>query len=129
MSDVEAPPAVMYHLALRDDWAEARGSTDGLYRRSTLGQSLAEVGFVHCSKPHQVPIVADLVYRGRDDVVLLTVDTSKVPSEIRVENFDGGEETFPHIYGPLPVDAVVRVQGVPLAEDGTLQVAALIAPA
>lgn len=126
MAEIEDVPAVIYHLALRDEWAEAVAS-DGLYRRSTLGQSLDQVGFVHCSKPHQAPIIADLVYRGRDDVVLLTVDTSKVPSAILVENFDGGDETFPHIYGPLPVDAVEREQPVPLNADGTLEVAALLA--
>jgi uncharacterized protein (DUF952 family) len=129
MTDIEDVPAVVYHLALRDEWAEAVASPDGQYRRSTLGQSLDEVGFVHCSKPHQAPIIADLVYRGRDDVVLLTVDTSKVPSSIVVENFDGGAETFPHIYGPLPVAAVVREQPVPLAADGSLDVAPLVGPA
>lgn len=126
MAEIEDVPAVVYHLALRDEWADAKATADGRYRRSTLGQSLDDVGFIHCSKPHQAPVIADLVYAGRDDVVLLTVDTSKVPSEIRVEASDRPGETFPHIYGPLPVDAVVREQLVPLAADGTLGVAGLI---
>jgi uncharacterized protein (DUF952 family) len=126
MTEIEDVPAVIYHLALRDEWATAQASPDGRYRRSTLGHSLDDVGFIHCSKPHQAPVIANLVYTGRDDVVLLTVDTSKVPSEIRVEASDKPGEAFPHIYGPLPVDAVVREQPVPLAADGTLGVADLI---
>ena len=91
---------MIFHLALRDEWREAvdRG---GPYERSTLGKSLAEVGFIHCSFAAQVASTAELFYRGRDDVVLLTIDESAL--ELRVE--DG----FPHIYGPLPLDAVVDV--------------------
>ncbi len=126
MTQNEAVPDVVYHLALRDEWAEAQASADGQYRRSTLGHSLDDVGFIHCSKPHQAPVIADVVYAGREDVVLLTVDTSRVPSEIRVEASDKPGETFPHIYGPLPVDAVVREQPVPLAADGTLGVVGLL---
>lgn len=126
MTEIEDVPAVVYHLAVREEWAEAQASADGQYRRSTLGQSLDDVGFIHCSKPHQAPIIADLVYAGRDDVVLLTVDTSRVPSDMVVEPSDEPGETFPHIYGPLPVEAVVREQPVPLNADGSLGVAGLV---
>ena len=93
---------VIKHLAVAAEWDEAvaRG---GPYRRSTLGQSLDEVGFIHCSYEEQVAGTAELIYAGRDDVVVLTIDTSLLNCEIRVE--DG----FPHIYGELPLDAVVEV--------------------
>ncbi len=97
-------PPRMYHLALRLEWEAARD--DGSYRRSTLGASLEDVGFIHCSHAHQVQTIADTVYRGRDDVVLLEIDPARLDAEVRVEPVHGDE--YPHIYGPLPVDAVVR---------------------
>jgi glutathione S-transferase len=121
----------LFHLALRDEWREAiAGGTGAAYRRSTLGQSLDEVGFIHCSFAEQVPTIADLVYRGRSDVVLLEIDPDSVPAEIRVEAADDveGSPAFPHIYGPLPVDAVVRATEVPLdATTGRIAVEALLA--
>ena len=91
---------MIFHLALRDEWREAvdRG---GSYERSTLGKSLTEVGFIHCSFAAQVAATAELFYRGRDDVVLLTIDESAVSFRV--------EDGFPHIYGPVPLDAVVDV--------------------
>jgi uncharacterized protein (DUF952 family) len=110
---------LIFHLALRDEWREAvdRGEP---YRRSTLGKSLSEVGFIHCSYAAQVEKTADLFYRGRDDVVLLTVDPSRLACEVRVE------QSFPHVYGPIPTDAVVAVTPIALGPDGRLALAAIV---
>jgi glutathione S-transferase len=115
----------LYHLALRKEWEEAMTSGAG-YRRSTLGASLDEVGFIHCSFAHQVQRIADLVYRGRADVLLLVIDTALAGVEVRVENLEGGEDEFPHLYGPLPPEAVVRVEAVPVEADGRLDVGPLL---
>jgi glutathione S-transferase len=112
------PATRIYHLALGDEWRQARG--EGSYRRSTLGRSLDEEGFIHCSFADQVQGTADLFYAGHNDVVLLEVDPARVRSEMRVENLDGGEVMFPHLYGPLPVDAVVRATQVERGADGRL---------
>jgi uncharacterized protein (DUF952 family) len=97
---------VIYHLALRDEWAAAVAA-GGPYQRSTVGRSLEEEGFIHCSFAEQVDDTAARYYAGRDDVVLLTIDPKHLDAEVIVE--DG----FPHIYGPLPHDAVVSVQAWP----------------
>lgn len=111
--------AHIYHLALRHAWEAATGDGEP-YRRSTIDRSLDEEGFIHCSYVDQVQGVADRFYRGRTDVLLLTIDPSKVDVEIRIENL------FPHIYGPLPVEAVVRVEPVPCEKGGRLLVSALV---
>jgi len=123
-SNVEVTDRI-YHLALRHEWRQAvdRG---GHYRRSTLGRSLEQEGFIHCSFAGQVERIANLVYRGRRDVVLLVIDPSRVSAEVNVENLDGGNELFPHIYGPLPIDAVIRVDAVPLGTDGRLDTVGLV---
>jgi uncharacterized protein (DUF952 family) len=128
----------IYHLALADEWSAAVTSGTA-YERSTLGVSLAEQGFVHCSFAGQVQRIADLVYRGRTDVVLLAVDPRRLRSEVRVEapSATGGDEAgggsrdgdrFPHVYGPLDLEAVVAVTPVPLGADGRLAVDAVLRP-
>jgi len=97
----------LFHLALVDDWRDAQAA--GAYRTSTIGQTVDEVGFIHCSFRHQVDATASRYYAGRPDLVLLTIDPALVGAEVRVENLHGGEERFPHVYGPLPVSAVVAV--------------------
>lgn len=118
-------PELIYHLALRDEWQQAVGSETG-YQRSTLGASLDDVGFIHCSFAGQVQRIADLVYRSRPDVMLLTIDRSRLDAEVRVENLEGGEDLFPHIYGPLRIEAVVRAEPVPVGADCRLVVAMLL---
>ncbi|MHB1445448.1 MAG: DUF952 domain-containing protein [Acidimicrobiales bacterium] len=115
-----AEPARLYHLALEAEWQAllAQGKD---YEHSTLGRSLAEQGFIHCSYAHQVQGVADFIYRDRSDVVLLTIDPNKLSAKVVVENLEGGEELFPHIYGPLPLAAVLRASPVATGADGRLE--------
>ena len=94
----------------------------GEYRVSTIGRELDEVGFIHCSFDHQVQRVADAFYRGRSDVVLLSIDEARLTSPIREENTEGGADLYPHIYGPLNVDAVVSARPLATKSDGTLAI-------
>ena len=113
-------PERIYHLALRAEWEAARAAGDP-YRRSTVGVSLEEQGFVHCSFAHQVQATADRFYAGRDDVVLLVVDPSLLTSRVEVEPGAGpGTEEFPHVYGPIDLLAVLAALPAPPAPDGTL---------
>lgn len=102
---------MILHVALRDEWQEAveRG---GPYDRSTIGRSLAEVGFVHCSFPEQLAPTLARFYRGRDDVVILHIDPELTGVELRVEDLEGSGTAFPHLYGPVPLAAVVDVRPV-----------------
>jgi uncharacterized protein (DUF952 family) len=116
---------VLYHLALADEWAATR-EAGGPYERSTIGRSLADEGFVHCSFAGQVRGVADRFYCGRADVVLLELDPDRLGAEVRVEDLVGAGERFPHVYGPVPLDAVVRATPVPLGPDGRLALDGLL---
>lgn len=111
--------APIYHLAVAGEW----DASEGEYRRSTLGRSLDEVGYVHCATAAQVQGVADLFYRGRDDVVLLTIDPERVGVPVRYEEMGG--QRFPHVYGPIPISAVVSVTRLRPDEDGRLALGAL----
>jgi uncharacterized protein (DUF952 family) len=105
----------LFHLTEASTWEAAKAA--GEYRQSTRGATLERVGFIHCSLKHQVPKVAGFVYPDADDLVLLTIDPAKLTAEVKFEPGEpGATEEFPHIHGPVPVDAVVNV--VPVARDG-----------
>ncbi len=91
------------HVAEQYHWDKAKAL--GKYR----GDTLESQGYIHCSKPDQLIRVANFLFRGRTDLVLLCIDRSKVGPEIRDENLEGGDKLFPHIYGPLNIDAVIEV--------------------
>lgn len=107
------PISVIYHLAVRHEW-EAAVASGHHYCRSTIGRSLDEQGYIHASFRHQVDTVAEAFYHDCDDVVLLEIEVSGLNCEVKVENLDGGAERFPHIYGPIPVDAVSKVETLDL---------------
>ncbi len=102
----------LFHLALAGEWLEAveRG---GPYERSTLGASLDEVGFIHCSFAVQVAPTRQRFYADRADVVVLRIDPARLVDEVKVEDLHDAGEAFPHLYGPLPLDAVVEVEPLP----------------
>ncbi len=98
----------VFHLALRQDWEEAQASGD--YRVSTLGRTLDEEGFLHASYRHQWPGVRAAFYSAVEQpLVLLEIDPGRLDVPVVVEAPAGSDEAFPHIYGPLPVRAVVAV--------------------
>ena len=95
----------IFHLAMPDDWAAA--FVTGEYRMSTRGMTLDEVGFIHCSTRDQIEDTANRFYGDVDQLVVLTIDPTLVPSPIVHEPPGPDLDTlFPHIYGPLPVAAV-----------------------
>lgn len=76
-------------------------------------------GFIHCTKGEErLLLVADTIYRRvPGDFLALVIDERRVTSPLKVENVGG--IMFPHIYGPLNRDAIVRVVAMGRREDGT----------
>ena len=100
----------IFHIATRADWDETLRT--GTYTTSTVGRTLAEEGFIHASRREQVDGVFERYYRSLGQpLVLLTIDPARLTeAEVRVETV--GDDTYPHVYGPINRDAVVDV--VPL---------------
>jgi uncharacterized protein (DUF952 family) len=99
------------HITERSLWEAARAT--GAYEISTRGRSLQEEGFIHCSTRAQLPAVAAFLYGtydGPDELVVLVVDPARLDVPLRYEAPKPGAEEFPHVYGPIPVAAVVDVE-------------------
>jgi uncharacterized protein (DUF952 family) len=102
----------IYHITSVRELEEAH--TRGEY----LPQAFAADGFIHCSYAHQLTTIANALFRGRTDLVVLEIERARVPSDILDENLSGGAELFPHIYGSLPLSAITRVIRFPCRGDG-----------
>jgi uncharacterized protein (DUF952 family) len=100
-----ASRSTIFHITEPEIWAKAAES--GSYTGSTRGQSLEDVGFIHCSYADQVEMIANFVYPDwNDELVVLEIDPSQLGEELKVESAFEAGIMFPHIYGPLPTTAV-----------------------
>jgi glutathione S-transferase len=107
----------IFHITTEADWARAQA--EGAYSASTRGRTLAQVGFVHCAFEEQVAGVANSFFRGLAKLVVLRIAIDRLDAEVRYENLEGGHDLFPHVYGPLNLDAVVGVMPLPPPGDGS----------
>lgn len=74
-------------------------------------------------------MVARQRFRGRTDLVLLRIDPELLDREVRLENLEGGEELFPHIYGELDLSAVTGLEPLVVGSDGEFVTPTLFVPA
>ena len=115
---------MIYHITTRTAWNDAQ--TQGAY----TAPSLSVEGFIHCSTRSQILPVAENFYKGQKGLVLLVIDPSllastllwDLPSE-RVPSPSGVAEgeRFPHIYGPLNLNAVIKTIELESKPDGTFE--------
>jgi uncharacterized protein (DUF952 family) len=120
---------MILHLVNRADWDSARA------RGSYAPPSLAAEGFIHCSTIAQITDTADRHFRGQRGLAVLCIDESRLKAELKYEppmpavNLNVNENPgglFPHLYGPLNLDAVVRVIDFPCSTDGTFALPAAL---
>ena|SRR5688572_6797477 len=107
--------SVIYHICKREEWEAARRG--GAYAGSS--QDKAD-GFIHFSDGGQVKASAAKHRAGQSGLVLLAVDAGRLGPALKWEPSRGGA-MFPHLYGALPVAAVLSVHDLPLGADGVHQ--------
>ena len=94
---------MIVHITTPVAWADAIAT--GAY----TADSLATEGFIHCSDERQLAWVVQKHFSGRTGLLLLHIDPARLDAEVKYENLEGGTDLFPHVYGPIPVSAVVDV--------------------
>ncbi len=100
------------HITQRQAWAKAKNL--GTYASNTL----ASEGFIHCSTFAQVIGSANRFFKDQPDLVILEINVDRVTPEIRYEGADS-TNLFPHIYGELNIDAVIRSIDLDSNPDGS----------
>jgi uncharacterized protein (DUF952 family) len=104
--------AIIFKIAPRSLWREAEAN--GRFEGAPV--DLAD-GFIHFSTAAQLRETAAKHFRGQDDLLLVAVDGEKLGDALKYEPSRGGD-LFPHLYGPLSLDAVISVSALPLGDDG-----------
>lgn len=94
---------IIYHVTTAAEWNAAKQK--GFYEAA----SLKEEGFIHCSQEHQVADILGRYFTDKTGLVKLVIDTDKLTSRFVFDWSTSIRDTFPHIYGPLNVDAVIDV--------------------
>jgi glutathione S-transferase len=112
---------LIYHIAYQHDWAEARSA--GRYTVSTRGVSLSEQGFIHASTAGQVADTANQFYAGEHGLIVLVINERLLEAPVRYEQVGIGGDVFPHIYGPVNIDAVLDTRPLQPGVRGTFSFA------
>jgi uncharacterized protein (DUF952 family) len=117
--------AMILHILRRDEWELAL--RQGSYRPLSLDAE----GFIHCSTIDQATDTANLLFRGATDLLLLRIDETRLAATLKFEvpasaHDARGSARFPHIYGPLNLDAVIEAVEFPCDADGSFQLPAQI---
>jgi len=102
---------MIFHITSRADWEAAQAK--GEY----VADSLYSEGFIHCSTLAQILPVAEKYYKGQIGLVVLMIEPTLLSSDLKWEDPSDGAPPlgvpegvqFPHIYGPINLDAVVNV--------------------
>ena len=105
-----ARPLVIYKIVPSSLWP-SRGEAFG-----GAPVDLAD-GFIHFSTKAQVAETAARHFSGADDLLLVAVDAAQLGDALKWEPSRGGD-LFPHLYGPLPLSAVLWVRPLRLGVDG-----------
>ena len=111
---------MIFHITTPTAWTEAQA------RGEYTAPSLSIEGFIHCSTLSQILPVAENFYKGQQGLILLVIDPVllsaalqwELPSERILYPGIAEGERFPHIYGPLNLNAVVKVVNFETNPDG-----------
>jgi uncharacterized protein (DUF952 family) len=91
---------LLHHVMTPEGWAHFQA--EGTSVQSTRDLTLDEEGFIHCSYAEQLEGTIGRFYADLPEIVVVTLDPERIDAAVKEE---GG---FPHVYGPLPLEAVVE---------------------
>ena len=97
-----ASERMIYHITDISTWKRKKSKTHYT--------GLQKDGFIHASTFDQLDDTRRNYFKGRTQLLLLTIDPLKVDPEIRYEDLHGEGKLFPHIYGDLNLSAVVKIE-------------------
>ncbi|MBE2219916.1 MAG: DUF952 domain-containing protein [Anaerolineae bacterium] len=119
---------LILHITTRSDWetSTSTSSVNTVSHPPYTAKSLQTEGFIHCSTPAQVLMPANAMFKGQTDLLLLCIDEDLVAADVVYEDCYESGTAFPHIYGPINLDAVLGVVDFPPNADGSFNLPTLI---
>jgi uncharacterized protein (DUF952 family) len=93
----------IYHIVTSEVWEKFE--TENFYE----AESLKTEGFIHCSFAGQLEGVLERYYKGLNKVLILTIESENLTSEL-VNEPSTNNEIYPHIYGKINRDAIVKIE-------------------
>lgn len=107
---------LIFHLVKKKDWKAQK--KESRYHPETLDSE----GFIHCSSGNDIEEVANRLFRGERRILLIVINTTLIEPELKYEQDEETGVSYPHIYGPLNLDAVIdKIELVP-EEDGSFEI-------
>ena len=103
---------IIYKISPRSAWQQAVEA--GVFHGAPIDE---KDGYIHFSTAAQVKQTAAKHFAGQDDLMLVAVEVARLGDALKWEPSRGGA-LFPHLYGPLPIDAVCSVEPLPLGCEG-----------
>jgi uncharacterized protein (DUF952 family) len=97
----------LHHVLTRTAWEAAQAA--GVY----APPELARDGFLHCCTPAQLEFVLARHFAGATDLLVIAFETECLSATLRWVNSEPDQPPFPHLYGPIPCDAVSRAEPSP----------------
>jgi uncharacterized protein (DUF952 family) len=97
---------IIYHVTPATEWNKTKEK--GYYETA----SLKDEGFIHCSQEQQIAGVLERYFDQQTGLVKLVIDTDKLESRFVFDWSPSVQDTFPHIYGPINLDAVIDVVAI-----------------
>jgi uncharacterized protein (DUF952 family) len=98
----DAPrPATAYKVLTADQWSQFQAN--GIFHGAPVDRA---DGYIHLSATDQLQGTLDKHFAGQSGLVIAEVDLAALGDTIKWEVSRGGA-LFPHIYGPLPMTAVI----------------------
>ncbi|MBL0371849.1 DUF952 domain-containing protein [Rhizobium sp. KVB221] len=103
---------IIYKIVPADLWQQAEAS--GTFTGAPID---IQDGYIHFSTSAQARRTAELYFHGQTDLLLVAVDDAELGDKLVYEPSRGGD-LFPHLYGTLPVSAILWAKPLPLEADG-----------
>lgn len=90
----------IYHITEQEQWGQA--CLDGEF----TDESLDYDGFIHCCYGIQLKYIADRYFKGKENLLVLEITRKSIKCKVKDEEMGKEQYVFPHVYGPIPVNAV-----------------------
>ena len=97
---------MIYHVTTKAQWQQALAI--GFFEEPSLHTE----GFIHNSTKAQVPGVLERYYKNKTGLVLLHIEEEKLTAPLKYELATSVNEMFPHIFGVININAVVKITDI-----------------